>query len=227
MIPEVDKALGDLLRSGAIASGDVEVSFEPPTRDWAAGRNVPTVNVYLYDIREDSQRRKYGMIGVRDESGVMVRRRRPLRYFRLSYLVTCWTRRPEDEHRLLAAALGCVTGTEVLKISGDGPLAALGEPATIALAELPGDSRSAADLWSALGGSLKPSIDVTVTAPYPAESGEPVARPVTETGVVARRLDTGDTEGAVRPRPGAQRLRAQTPQAQSSGKTRSSGKKQA
>jgi hypothetical protein len=212
VIPEVDRALGDLLRSGAIASGEVEVSFEPPTRDWAAGRNVPTVNAYLYDIREDLQRRKYGMMGVRDESGAVVRRRRPRRYFRLSYLITCWTRRPEDEHRLLASALGRVTSTEVLAISGDGPLAALGEPTVIALAEPPSDARSAADLWSALGGNLKPSVDVTVTAPYPGEYGEPVAPPVTEVGVVARRLDTEDADAPVR-------LRAAGPlQVRSSGK---------
>ncbi|HVT70368.1 MAG TPA: DUF4255 domain-containing protein [Trebonia sp.] len=222
MIPEVDGALSNLLRSGVLPGGEVEISFEPPTRDWAAGRNVPTVNAYLYDIREDSQRRKYGMIGVRDESGVVLRRRRPLRYFRLSYLVTCWTRRPEDEHRLLASALGCVTGTEVLTISGDGPLAALGEPVVIALGESPADSRSAADLWSALGGNLKPSLDVTVVAPYPAESGEPVAPPVTETGVVARRLDTGEADGPVRLRAAEpSRGEPQERRGQLSGKTRS------
>ncbi|MEV7547917.1 Pvc16 family protein, partial [Streptomyces sp. NPDC089915] len=30
----------------------IEVSFEAPTRDWAARRNAPAVNAYLYDIRE-------------------------------------------------------------------------------------------------------------------------------------------------------------------------------
>lgn len=199
MIPEVDEALGELLRTRAALGGQVEVSFEAPTRDWAAGRNVPTVNAYLYDIREDAPRREYGMISVRDESGIVVRRHRPLRYFRLAYLVTCWTRRPEDEHRLLAAVLGCLIGTEVLPVSGDGVLASLGQPAQLALADPPGDSRSAAELWSALGGSLKPSLDAVVTAPYPAGSEGPVAPPVTEaTGVVGRRTDVPGTADPLR-----------------------------
>ena len=200
MIPEVDEALGGLLRSRAVPAGQVEVSFEPPTRDWAAGRNVPTVNAYLYDIREDTARREYGMISVRDESGIVVQRHRPLRYFRLSYLMTCWTRRPEDEHRLLASVLGCLIGTEVLPVTGAGVLASLGLPVQLTLATPPVDSRSAADLWSALGGNLKPSLDVVVTAPYP-ESGEPVAPPVTEgAGVVGRRLDAPDKADPMRMR---------------------------
>lgn len=200
MIPEIDAALGDLLRERAVPGGQVEISFEPPTRDWVAGRDVPTVNAYLYDIREDTDRREYGMISVRDESGVVVQRHRPLRYFRLSYLMTCWTRRPEDEHRLLAAVLGCLAGTQALPVTGPGALASLGLPAELALASPPGDSRSAADLWSALGGNLKPSLDAVVIAPYPDEGG-PVAPPVTEgPGVVGRRLDEPDRADPMRMR---------------------------
>jgi hypothetical protein len=199
MIPEVDEALDSLLRSRAVPGRQVEISFEAPTRDWAAGRNVPTVNAYLYDIREDTSRREYGMISVRDQSGIVVQRRRPLRYFRLSYLMTCWTRRPEDEHRLLASVLGCLVGTEVLPVAGGGVLASLGQPVQLALADSPRDSRSAADLWSALGGNLKPSLDVAAIAPYPADPGGPVAPPVTDaTGVVGRRLDAPGKEDPLR-----------------------------
>lgn len=189
MIGEVDTALGDLLRSRAVPGDQVDISFDPPTRDWVAGRDVPTVNAYLYDIREDPGRREYGMISVRDESGAVVQRRRPWRHFRLSYLVTCWTRRPEDEHRLLSSALGCLIGTEVLPVTGTGPLASLALPVLLTLGTPPDDSRSAADLWSALGGDLKPSLDVVVIAPYPGEADGQVAPPATETAVVGRRLD--------------------------------------
>lgn len=198
MIPEIDEALGELLRAEAVPGGQVEVSFEPPTRDWAAGRNAPTVNAYLYDVREETARREYGMISARDESGIVVRRHRPLRYFRLSYLMTCWTRRPEDEHRLLASVLGCLVGTEVLHVGGTGPLASLGEPAQLKIAEPNGDSRSAADLWSALGGNLKPSLDVVVIAPYPDASSQQAAPPATEAKVIGRRTDVPGT--ADRPR---------------------------
>lgn len=198
MIGEVDEALGGLLRERAAGGGQVEVSFEAPSRDWAAGRNVPTVNAYLYDIREDVTRRESGMISVRDEAGIVVQRRRPLRHFRLAYLMTCWTRRPEDEHGLLSSVLGALMGTEVLPLAGAGPLASLGVPVPLTIATPDGDSRSAADLWSALGGNLKPSLDIVVIAPYP-QAGSPVAPPVTEgAGVVGRRLDAPDTADPVR-----------------------------
>jgi hypothetical protein len=198
LITEIDEALGNLLRSKVVPGGQVEVSFEPPTRDWAAGRNVPTVNAFLYDIREDQPRRSYGIVSVRDESGAVVKRQRPFRHFRLSYLLTCWTRRPEDEHRLLASVMGSMVATEVLPIEGDGPLASRGLPAELVLAAPHGDARSAAELWTALGGNLKPSLDLVVIAPYPHDSGTPAGPPVTEVGVIARRLHDPDQESPLR-----------------------------
>ena len=74
--------------------------FDAPTKDWAARRTTPTIDVYLYDIREDLRRRQLGMTGVRDAEGKVVSHRQPPRFFKLSYLLTAWTQRPEDEHRL-------------------------------------------------------------------------------------------------------------------------------
>ena len=199
VIPEIDEALAGLLRSRAASDKNVEVTFEAPTRDWAAGRNAPTINAYLYNIREETARREYGMISVRDESGIVVQRRRPMRHFRLSYLVTCWTKRAVDEHRLLTSVLGCLLDTEVLPITGSGALASLGLPVPLTVAVPPEDAGSSSDIWSALGGTLKPSLDVVVIAPYPIASGGTVAPPVTEaTGVTGRRLDVPGTADPVR-----------------------------
>lgn len=199
MIPEVDQALIGLLRSRAMPGKRVEVAFEAPTRDWAAAHSAPTINAYLYNIREDTPRREYGMISVRDESGIVVQRRRPTRYFRLSYLVTCWSKRAEDEHSMLAAVLGCLLESEVLPITGPGVLGTLGLPVPMTVARPPEEAGSASDIWSALGGVLKPSLDVVITAPYPVAVDEPVAPPVTEaTGVTGRRLDLPDTADPVR-----------------------------
>jgi hypothetical protein len=202
VIPEIDESLIGLLRSRAVPGKGVEVAFEAPTRDWAAGRNAPTINAYLYNIREDTSRREYGMISVRDGSGIVVHRRRPVRYFRLFYLVTCWTKRAEDEHRMLASVLGCLLETEVLPMAGAGVLGTLGLPVPLTVAVPPEEAGSTSDIWSALGGILKPSLDVVVTAPYPVASEIPVAPPVTEaTGVTGRRLDAPGTADRVRLRP--------------------------
>ena len=60
MIHEVDLALRALIEREATDGTDVEVVFDAPTKDWAGRRNVPTIDVYLYDIREDLRRRERG-----------------------------------------------------------------------------------------------------------------------------------------------------------------------
>ena len=104
MIHEVDSALRALIERET-GTRDVEVVFDAPTREWAGRRNSPTIDVYLYDIREDMRRRARGLINEYDERNLrVVARHLPPRYFKLSYLVTAWTQRPEDEHRLLSVA---------------------------------------------------------------------------------------------------------------------------
>ena len=111
MIHDVDESLRALIRRDALAGTDVEVVLDAPTREWSARRNSPTLDLYLYDIREDLRRRENGLIDVHDEAGRVTARRRPPRYYKLSYLVTAWTQRPEDEHRLLSAVLACFLRT--------------------------------------------------------------------------------------------------------------------
>src|SRR3954447_21275269 len=105
MISVVDDALREIVRTQALNGSDVEVVFDAPTKDWAARRNAPTVNLYLYDIREDLRRRERGFVETRNDQGIIVTRSPGPRFFKLSYLVTAWTQRPEDEHRLLDGLL--------------------------------------------------------------------------------------------------------------------------
>ena len=166
MIHEVDSALRTLIEREAAGMRDVEIVFDAPTREWAGRRNSPTIDVYLYDIREDLRRRERGMHNVYDESNLVVSRRLPPRHFKLSYLVTAWTQRPEDEHRLLSSLLLCFLKYDALPADVlTGPLTELGLPIPITIALPPPEDRAFADVWSALGGELKPSIDIVVSTP--------------------------------------------------------------
>src|SRR5882757_54581 len=107
MIGEVDSALRALIQNEAVVGTGVEVVFDAPTKDWASRRNTPTIDVYLYDIREDLRRREMGAVNSYDGSGRVQSRHLPPRHFKLSYLISAWTQRPEDEHRLLSALLAC------------------------------------------------------------------------------------------------------------------------
>ncbi|MGI5256563.1 DUF4255 domain-containing protein [Streptomyces angustmyceticus] len=200
MIHEVDEALRRVLRAGALPDGAGDVAFEAPSRDWAARRNTPTLNAYLYDIRENVARRERGAIAERDANGMVVRRRQPPRWFRLSYLVTAWTSRPEDEHRLLSAALGCLLGQETLPPEAlTDALRGLEATIPITVAVPPAESRSIADIWSALGGELKPSLDVVITVPFPVTPSYEVAPPVTQgAAVVVRGVDGSPDDSRLR-----------------------------
>ncbi|MFI2645058.1 DUF4255 domain-containing protein [Streptomyces sp. NPDC018610] len=191
MIHEVDEVLKTLLEGGALAGSGIDVAFDAPTRDWAARRNAPTINAYLYDIREDVARRQRGQFPVVDERDVVVKRRRPPRWFRLSYLVTAWTRQPQDEHRLLSAALVTLLPRELLAPSElPASLAQLGMAVPLSVAGTQTESRSLAEIWSALGGELKPSLDLMITVPFPSYPDYDAGPPVTEGAVVrVRGLD--------------------------------------
>lgn len=191
VIHEVDSALRTLIEREADGMRDVEIVFEAPTREWAGRRNSPTIDVYLYDIREDLRRRERGMHQVY-ENNVVVSRHLPPRYFKLSYLVTAWTQRPEDEHRLLSSLLTCFVRYDALpKDVLTGPLTDLGLPVPISIALPPPEDRAFADVWSALGGELKPSLDLVVTTPMDTgqrrHTGPPVQAPI--------QLTTGGKDG--------------------------------
>lgn len=189
MIHEVDDALRELVRT-ELGSPDVEVVFDAPTRDWAARRNAPTVNLYLYDIREDMRRRSRGRYNVYDEQGTVVSRTLPPRYFKLSYLISAWTQRPEDEHRLLSSLLRCFLRHDALPAAGLGPeLSATGLPVPSTVALPPPEDRAFADVWTALGGELKPSLDLVVSAPVTVAPVYEAGPPVDEGGMV---LQLGD-----------------------------------
>lgn len=193
MIGQVDEALRALVRE-AVGSTDVEVLLDAPTKDWAARRNAPTVDVYLYDVREDLRRRTRGFLENRVE-GVVTDRFAPPRHFRLSYLVTAWTQRPEDEHRLLDSVLLHLLRFDALPVHVlEDPLRSAGARVPLFVGLPPPEDRGFADVWTALGGELKPSIDVVVDTPVLTEVSAHVGPRVQEPLI----LDAADTAGGGR-----------------------------
>lgn len=164
VIYEVDEALRRLIRTEGLVTAEVEVVFDAPTKDWASRRNTPTVDVYLYDIREDLRRRERGRINEYAD-GRVVARRLPPRHFKLSYLITAWTQRPEDEHRTLSSLLSGLLCHDAIPRDLLPESVADGPPFALTIGLPPPEDRAFADVWSALGGELKPSLDLVVTMP--------------------------------------------------------------
>ncbi|MFJ7956511.1 DUF4255 domain-containing protein [Streptomyces sp. NPDC096319] len=180
MIHDVDEALRRLLTESGLEQSGVEVVFDAPTKDWAARRSAPTICVFLYDVREDPARRGSGGGEVYDADGFVVARRTPPRWFDLTYLVSAWAGRAQDEHRLLSEVLSCLIGHDAIppRLLG-GSLAELGLLVPLDVGGTGADAPAASDVWSALGGELRPSIGLRACAPL-AGITRGTAPPVTE-----------------------------------------------
>lgn len=193
MIHDVDETIREIVRREVVNGGDVDISFDTPSKDWAAKQSGPTLNFYLYDIREDLNRRLVEFVELRDTDGRVVERRQPPRRYKLSYLATAWTQRPEDEHRLLSAVLGAFIQSDILPPDVlQGALTDEVDPVKVTIALPPPQDRSISDVWNALGGELKPSLDLVVTAPFSPERFEHVGPPVSEPPRI--RISDGDRE---------------------------------
>jgi hypothetical protein len=206
MIQEVDETLRALVKSEALNGSQVEIAFDAPTKDWAARRNAPVVNLYLYDIREDLSRRDAAFAPIVSPEGFVTGHAPAPRRFKLSYLLTAWTQRPEDEPRLLSACLASLIRHDALAPAEmHGALAEQPLPGLVTVAQPLGPDRSIADIWSAMGGELKPSLDVVVTVPYVVGVELPAGAPVRE----LPRISVAGPEGtAERPTPRQRPARA-------------------
>jgi len=165
MITDLDETLKQLLiKEMPITNNEVEIRFDLPRREWAAKLSHPTINLYLYDIRENTELRRNEWIVERDDNGRATRKKAPAR-IDLAYLVTAWTSTVEDEHRLLWRALWALFRNPVLPqevLQGNLKQATVPIPAAIAQ---PDKIPNMPDLWGVLDNELKPSLHLVVTLP--------------------------------------------------------------
>jgi len=181
VIPEIDRALIALLSTQTYANEKVRVDLDPPTKDWAARRSGPVLNLFLNDVREDTEKRSADIIEIRDDKGIVVARRPAERTFLFSYALSAWTSRPEDDHALLGAALGALLRREYLPeelCEGTlAELARLGRPAMVRVGGVLYSERLVTELWTAIGGEFRPIIALTVSTLIPAGLPTPAGPP--------------------------------------------------
>src|SRR5947207_3814896 len=179
MLHLLDESLEAFLRATVpLGKREVDVSFAAPDRDWAARVSRPTVNLYLWDVRRNLDERDGGMETVVGDNGRPLRRP-PLPRVDCRYLVTAWTTEVRDEHSLLGHTLAALLLHSTLEERYlQGSFAQVRPLPTIEVAASDGKDNS--DFWSALGGQLKPGLDVVVTATVDAAllvaAGPPVDR---------------------------------------------------
>lgn len=192
MLHLLDEALEALVRAALpLGRHDVDVAFEAPTGDWAAALTRPSVNLYLWAVAPSASGAEAGM-ELREHEGRLVRRP-PLPRVDCSYLVTAWATEPADEHQLLSALLAiALTSTELPARFLPAAMAAVRPPPRLSVAR-GGDDRRIIDVWSALGGRLRPAVDLVVTASLEAAILTEAGPPVTSRKVVVTAGDTSDS----------------------------------
>jgi hypothetical protein len=179
MLHLLDETLEAFLRAVVpLPTRQVDVAFEAPDSEWGAAVTKPTVNLFLWDVRVNTSERQAGLELVDDEEQGR-RWRPPLPRLDCRYLVTAWTTEVQDEHRLLGAVLTSLLGHREIEADHlKGAYAGVRPLPTLTVAMPDGDEGP--DLWTALGGQLKPGLDLKVTATVDVdlmrEAGPPVER---------------------------------------------------
>jgi len=111
MLPELHLAIKLLFYGpGRVPPGEVDVSFEMPTREWLASLTRPTLNLFLFELEENTELRQTALPPtaqtIRTAAGELHGiQRMPARRFDLRYLVCAPSTVVEHEHLLLWRAL--------------------------------------------------------------------------------------------------------------------------
>lgn len=165
MLHDLDETVKKILYDeGKLSKDDIDIVFDQPTGEWAAALSKPTINLYLYDIRENLELRNTTGVTVERFPDGTARRKFPPRRIDVNYLVTVWARNPEDEHQLLWRILetflhhGFIEPEDCIGSVRDQPYKL---PVRVAL---PSDAvRNMPDLWGVMENQLKPSINLMIT----------------------------------------------------------------
>jgi hypothetical protein len=164
MLADLDETLRVLLRRelGRHGFDGVEVAFDAPSREWSGQLAAPTVDLFLYDLRESERTRIAEWDSVVGNGG-STREVRPPLTVDCSYAVTAWTQEVEDEHRLLSQVLAVLFAYR--RLPADVLHGRLQNGAQrFALEGRVGGARGEkADFWNAVGGQYKASLDYVVT----------------------------------------------------------------
>jgi hypothetical protein len=190
MLADLDETLRGLLRAELEVHGfeGVDVAFDAPAREWSGQLSKPTVNVFLYDLREAESLRTSEWSRTQRDGRTF--EGRPPMVMEASYAVTAWTQAVEDEHRLLSQVLAILFAyPEIPRERLNGRLAN-GSQSWPIKARIGQGKGEKSDFWTAVGGQYKVSLDYVVRLSV--ESGAQLERgPEVRTQTVRTRLADG------------------------------------
>ena len=165
MIDAVNEALHQLMiRELPVRDNDIDIAFDQPKREWSGRLSRPTLNFFLFDVRQNVHYKNAnpGFVATRRADG-MVEQQRVAPRVDLNYMITAWATEPEDEHRLLARVfMSLYRNTHIPddvlpEVLQDQPY-----PIPVTLVPLTEITRST-EMWGVLDNELRPALTCTLT----------------------------------------------------------------
>ena len=188
MLADLDAALSTYLSTQTLDGQTIRVELDPPTKDWAARRTGPVLNLFLADIREDLDRRTVTPRELINESGMVQARLAPIRFYSVTYLLTAWTTTPEDDHQLLGSSLIALLRQDVIPVEYcGGKLAEMvgeGYSITTRIGGKTFTERMVTELMTAIGGDYRPTLSIVASIPVPTGTPVEAGPPQTEPPVI-------------------------------------------
>ncbi len=165
MIADLDETLRQLLIAELpVKNGEIDISFDQPAREWSSRLSKPTVNVFLYDVRENNVLRQHQWERLNNggQQELAKLKRSPMRVD-CSYMLSTWAADPEDEHRLLTRTMLTLFRFPILP--ADRLIGALQNPPFDIQAKLAQHDvlTDPSDLWNVLDNEIRPSVPYVIT----------------------------------------------------------------
>jgi hypothetical protein len=168
MLADLHAGLRALMyKAGQIDPDTVDVAFETPVRAWVSSLTRPTLDFFLYDLEENTERRETAVQTTKGNGrGV---HRLPPRRVDLRYMVSALTADIGDEHLLLWRTLVTLMKNPTIPAELLPPDTRALELPVLAAVAKPKDSDRALDIWSGLDTPPRPALFYTITLPLDLE----------------------------------------------------------
>lgn len=170
MLADLDETIRKLLVDELpIHNGEIDISFEQPKREWSSRIAKPTINLFMYDVRENNVLRKHqwerlnnGLQANGGNPNQVSQKRTPMRVD-CSYMLTTWAADPQDEHRLLTRSMLTLFRFPILPNAR--LVGSLKNPPFDIQARLASHDKltNPTDVWNVMDNEMHPGVSYVIT----------------------------------------------------------------
>lgn len=168
MIADLDQTIEKLITQDLpIKNGEIDIAFDQPKREWSARLSRPTLNFFLFDIRENNVLRQHQWEKIAQLPGNggpphIQQKRTPFR-IDCHYIITSWAANPKDEHRLLSRCMMTLLRYPIFPtdiLAGDVRQQTFKIQARLITHD---HLTNPAELWGSLDNEIRPSMSYLIT----------------------------------------------------------------